>query len=90
MKKFIFFLFLYQINYAQNIPEKVQKLLNYYPQIIDYKENKLFFKDGSYLIYDDFKTKSTTELIENPDIQNQFFYDYNMMRPICDATFFKI
>ena len=78
MKKFIFFLFLYQINYAQNIPEKVQKLQKYYPQIIDYKGNKLFFKDGSSLIYDDFKTKSTTELIENPDVEDQFFYDYKL------------
>ena len=78
MKKFIFFLFLYQINYAQNVPEKVQKLLKYYPQIIDFKENKLFFKDGSNLIYDDFKTKSTTELVENPDVEDQFFYDYKL------------
>ena len=78
MKKLLFFLFLYQINYAQVVPEKVQKLLNHYPQIIEFKENKLFFKDGSYLIYDDFKTKSTTELIENPDVEDQFFYDYKL------------
>ena len=69
---------MYQINYAQVVPEKVQKLLNHYPQIIEFKENKLFFKDGSYLIYDDFKTKSTTELIENPDVEDQFFYDYKL------------
>ena len=78
MKKFIFFVFLYQINYAQVVPENVQKLLNHYPQIIEFKKNKLFFKDGSNLIYDDFKTKSTIELIENPDIEDQFFYDYKL------------
>ena len=71
-------MFLSQINYGQIIPEKVQKLLNHYPQIIEFKENKLFFKDGSSLIYDDFKTKSTTELIENPDIEDQFFYNYKL------------
>ena len=69
---------MYQINYAQVVPEKVQKLLKYYPHIIDFKENKLFFKDGSSLIYDDFKTKSKAELIENPDIEDQFFYDYKL------------
>ena len=71
-------MFLYQINYGQIVPEKVQKLQKYYPQIIYFKENKLFFKDGSSLIYDDFKTKSSTELIENPDIEDQFFYDYKL------------
>ena len=44
-------MFLCQINYAQVVPENVQKLQKYYPQIIEFKENKLFFKDGSSLIY---------------------------------------
>ena len=56
----------------------VQKLIRAYPsQIIGYKDNKIIFSDKSSLIYDDFKNKMNQELLENPDIEDQFKFVYN-------------
>jgi hypothetical protein len=59
-------------------PDNVLKLIKAYPNhIIDFKDNKLVFRDGSTLIYDDgISNKSKTELLNNPDIEDQFFYSY--------------
>ncbi|QBN17552.1 M15 family metallopeptidase [Flavobacterium nackdongense] len=77
MKRFCFFLLIFQIVFSQEIPQNVQKLLQVFPkQIIGYKENKIIFSDNSTLIYDDFKKKNNQELIENPDIEDQFRFVY--------------
>jgi hypothetical protein len=49
-------------------PDNVLKLMKAYPNhIIDFKDNKLIFRDGSTLIYDDgIRNKSKTELLNNP------------------------
>ncbi len=52
--------------------------MKHYKQITDFKDNKLFFKDGSSLIYDDGKKKTPQEIIDNPDIEDQFFYNYKL------------
>lgn len=66
-------------SFSQEIPLNVKKLIKAYPnQIIGFKNNKLVFNDNSVLEYDDFKIKSIKELIENPDIEDQFFYDYKL------------
>ena len=59
-------------------PDNVLRLMKAYPNhIVDFKDNKLVFKDGSTLIYDDgIRNKSKTELLNNPDIEDQFFYSY--------------
>ena len=65
-------------NATQEIPWGAQKLLKAYPNAIShYKDNKLFFTDGSSLVYDDGKVKSTKELLENPDIEDQFKWKYS-------------
>lgn len=61
---------------SQEIPQQVKKLMKFYPQIIGFKENKLLFKDGASMIYDDGKSKNRQQLIENPDVEDQFFYNY--------------
>lgn len=75
--KISFFIVLLSINtFSQEIPINVQKLMKYYPQVIGYKDNKIIFNDGSKLIYDDGKIKNLQELIDNPDIEDQFLYTY--------------
>lgn len=52
------------------------KLLKYYPQIEKIEDNMIFFKNGDKLIYDDGIKKSFLELIEHPDVEDQFFFGY--------------
>jgi D-alanyl-D-alanine carboxypeptidase len=94
MKKILILFFIFQNCFCQKVPDNVKKLMKYYPQIVDFKENKLFFKDGSALIYDDCKKKFSEGLIENPDIEDQFFYEYkrgtiNDAGRIRNEAFFK-
>ena len=73
----ILFFLIIQSLFSQEIPLNVNKLMKVYPkQIVDFKDNKLIFNDNSTLVYDDFKKKTKQELIENSDIEDQFFYDY--------------
>ena len=66
-------------SYSQEIPKNVKKLMKVYPnQIIGFKDNYLIFSDHSTLIYDDLKKKNNQELIENPDVEDQFFYNYKL------------
>jgi hypothetical protein len=76
MKNIIVLFFIFPFCFSQTIPKNVKKLMQYYPQIIDFKDNKLFFEDKSILIYDDKKTKTSQEIINNPDIEDQFLFEY--------------
>lgn len=70
-------LFFSIINSLDEVPIGAQKLIKVYPdKISHYKDNKLFFKDGSSMIYDDGKQKNDEELLNNPDIEDQFKWDY--------------
>jgi hypothetical protein len=53
-------------------------LLRCYPDDIEQiKENTIYFKDGSTLPFDDGqKSKSGSQLINQPDVEDQFFYQY--------------
>ena len=65
------------------LPEKksTDKLVQAYPLTIDHiKDNYVFFKDGGKLIYDDEMVKGTAALLENPDIEDQFYYTYTRIR----------
>lgn len=78
MKRFLFLVLIFQNGFSQEIPLNVQKLIKAYPnQIVGYKDNKVIFSDKSNLIYDDFKNKTNQELLENPDIEDQFKFVYN-------------
>lgn len=80
MKKYFFYIFLFHfgmISFAQEIPVNVKKLMRAYPQqIIDFNSNKIIFKDGSSIVYDDEKRKSFQEILDNPDVEDQFEYRY--------------
>lgn len=78
MKRFFFLVLIFQNAFSQEIPLNVQKLIKAYPdQIVGYKDNKIIFSDKSSLIYDDFKNKTNQELLDNPDIEDQFKFVYN-------------
>ncbi|MFD2940436.1 M15 family metallopeptidase [Flavobacterium notoginsengisoli] len=77
MKRFFFLVLIFQNAFSQEIPLNVQKLIKAYPdQIVGYKDNKIIFSDKSNLIYDDFKNKTNQELLDNPDIEDQFKFVY--------------
>ena len=61
-----------------DMPKNAFKLIKMYPGIITgYKNNKLYFKDGTTLIYDDgIKNKSIDEMLNNADIEDQFYFTY--------------
>ncbi len=65
--------------FSQEIPLHVSKLIKAYPkQIVGFKDNKIIFSDNSTLIYDDLKTKTNQELMDTPDIEDQFSMDYKL------------
>jgi D-alanyl-D-alanine carboxypeptidase len=71
--------FIFSKLFSQEIPLPVTKLMKVYPkQIVGFKDNKIIFSDNSTLIYDDFKNKTNQELIDVPDIEDQFYYDYSL------------
>ena len=52
--------------------------LRAYPGIIkSIDQNKVNFTSGKNLAYNDFAKKSTKELLDNPDIEDQLHYEYN-------------
>ncbi|KAF2506805.1 M15 family metallopeptidase [Flavobacterium zhairuonense] len=78
MKRFFFLVLIFQNAFSQEIPLNVQKIIKAYPdQIIGYKDNKIIFSDKTTLIYDDFKNKTDQELLDSPDIEDQFKFVYN-------------
>jgi D-alanyl-D-alanine carboxypeptidase len=79
MKKVFFLVFIvsfFMKTQAQSIPKNIEILKRFYPQIADYKDNRIIFTDGSSMIYDDGKTKTHQELLDQPDIEDQFRYAY--------------
>lgn len=74
--------FVNNINKSKNskdsdIPENVKKLMKHYSKIKAFKDNFLYFEDGTKLLYDDKKMKNESELMNSPDIEDMFKYEYN-------------
>ena len=60
-----------------DVPINVKMLMRNYNAIKGYKDNKLIFSDNSTMVYDDgIKSKTNEQLLNNPDIEDQFIYDY--------------
>jgi hypothetical protein len=79
LKKSLLLFFIFSKLFSQEIPLNISKLIKAYPnQITGFKDNIIIFKDNSTLIYDDFKKKTNQELIDNPDIEDQFSMDYKL------------
>ena len=61
----------------KSYPINARKLMRAYPgHVIGYQENHIIFSDGTQLLFDDGKRKTTLQLLEEPDIEDQFFYPY--------------
>lgn len=61
-----------------SLPIGVDRLLSVYSEHIkDYKNNKIYFADGTSMIYDDGVEKSFEEKLNNPDIEDMFSIKYN-------------
>jgi hypothetical protein len=60
------------------VPANALKLIRSYPDnIIGFKNNRLYFADSTFLVYDDSnENKSLNKLVNDPDVEDQFFYDY--------------
>lgn len=58
------------------IPDNAQKLLKSYIDVVMFKDNYVYFSDGTKLIYDDGKIKSFEELLNDADIEDMFKYRY--------------
>ena len=68
----------FQLNKLNDsIPKNVHKLITEYDKVIGYENNYIIFKDGSKLLYDDKKEKNYYQLLNSPDIEDQFKYEYS-------------
>jgi hypothetical protein len=84
------------------VPYGATALINSYPEInMRYEDNKIYFDDGTYIIYDDEKTKDYFGRLENCDVDDMYYdtYDLNVTTPDyqydpgryrCDELFKKI
>ena len=89
-------------NAQQSIPHGAKALLKAYPQHVKtYKNNRLYFHDGTMMVYDDGKSKQFVERMNNADPDDMFLIPYNRKkkkptylhdpgRIRCDAFFRKI
>jgi hypothetical protein len=61
----------------KNIPEGLKKLVQAYPEFLEKaEENKLYWKDGTVMIYDDGIEKTFDEKLDNPDLEDMFSQKY--------------
>jgi hypothetical protein len=61
---------------GDSIPEHVRKLMKFYPQIKTYRDNLIYFRDGSSIVYDDGKNKNRDAMLNQADVEDQFYYRY--------------
>ena len=76
--KIFLLLFISTLHLKSQIPVPVQKLMKCYPQIKSYENGKLIFQDNSSILYEDGKSKSHKELLENADIEDMFKQPYSI------------
>lgn len=63
---------------CSSIPEGAQRLIEAYPDhILGYENNMILFHDGSRIIYDDGKERTTEEILREQDIEDTFLQEYN-------------
>lgn len=62
---------------GKNVPSGLQKLLKAYPEFLDKADsNRLYWKDGTIMIYDDGKVKSHEEKLDNADLEDMMSQEY--------------
>lgn len=85
-----------------SIPEGARVLMEAYPDAgMTYKDNKIYFPDGTSIVYDDGREKSFVEMLDNSDVEDMFslVYSRDSVRPgyladagrsRCEALFKKM
>lgn len=71
-------IFIFNLFLLFNFPTIQNPIIEAYPDaVVNILNNKVIFNSGEKLLYDDFKKKSTQELLDFPDIEDQLKYPYN-------------
>lgn len=66
-----------EFNLKQDVPPKLQKLVNSYPDFLDSADaNNLYWNDGTVMIYDDGRNKSHDEKLDDADLEDMMAQDY--------------
>ncbi len=78
MESIIIFIFIFLTSFCpeENTPYLAKTLIQYYPQIKEYKNGYLIFQDNSSILYDDLEEKSFQKLLDDPDIEDMFHLKY--------------
>ena len=62
-----------------NIPAGARALIDAYPDFIKgYSNNKILFKDGTEMTYDDGRQKSFVQKLDDSDIEDMFAFKYDL------------
>lgn len=59
------------------IPTSVKNLMSTYKDIVRFENNYLVFSNKTKLVYNDSKIKNISELLDDPDIEDMFFWKYD-------------
>jgi len=65
------------LNRKDSIPQICKLLMSNYECVVGFKENHLEFASKTKLLFDDKRNKTSNELLNNPDIEDQLYYRYN-------------
>ncbi|MCR5454049.1 MAG: M15 family metallopeptidase [Bacteroidales bacterium] len=61
-----------------NVPEGAKKLIAAYPDLkLKYADNQIIFPDGTSIIYDDSRTKTFVQQLDDCDIEDMFAIEYD-------------
>ena len=64
-------------NSPNDVPPKLQKLVNAYPDFLkSATDNELIWNDGTKMIYEDGQAKQFNDLLNDPDLEDMMFQDY--------------
>lgn len=58
-------------------PKNVKKIMSCYKDIVGFENNHLIFSNKTKLVFNDSKEKKLTELLDNPDVEDMFYWKYN-------------
>ncbi|MFM7637824.1 MAG: hypothetical protein ACKO5W_08145, partial [Crocinitomicaceae bacterium] len=72
---------------STQLPNSIEWLLmKYYQDIDTIKNNIIVFKNGKSMKFDDNLQKNVVELLDNPDVEDQFRFDYNLSKNASSNT----
>ena len=65
------------LNFNDTLPLGYTAMKESYPEFIDrFENNRVYFKDGSFIIYDDEEEKDFNTLLDNSSLKDMFYTEY--------------